>query len=296
MKAWDNTTSRWQTLYDDEADVELFELQRDTNQFHKFKILPQCQPTFASSIIRIEMDTYTITEWNELDYVKVVGATKHKTGVLTTGAITQTAQVEYVPHADFTGADSFTFEACDCAYDSLRSSLDGATVTVSVLPVNDAPIALSDSVVLSCAPEGSEEIALEAFDVDANTSFAFTIESLPSGAAFYDAGQAITSDMLPAALSGPTVSFVAEYTGVDEPPSDFVFSFRATDETGAVSAAAASTTVTCSATECAAGKYFFHVRISLHRVPRGHVCPQCGTSVQLRAVRSGYIRSEPRLR
>ena len=96
IKAWDSSTSRWQTLYEGDADPDEWQIAKDTNRYNHFE--PSiCQTTFTTSVIRIEMDTYTIVDWNELDYVKVVGATTLKTGVLTTDATTQTARVMYVP-------------------------------------------------------------------------------------------------------------------------------------------------------------------------------------------------------
>jgi Bacterial Ig domain len=49
-------------------------------------------------------------------------------------------QVTYVPNADFDGSDSFTFTVSDGTIQS-----DPATVTVTVDPVNDAPVATDDS-------------------------------------------------------------------------------------------------------------------------------------------------------
>ena len=69
----------------------------------------------------------------------VTGTTDLKKGVLKADAMTQTAQVIYVPKNDFYGDDRFVFKACDCAYDSARLSEDAA-VEILVLAVNDAPI------------------------------------------------------------------------------------------------------------------------------------------------------------
>lgn len=260
IKAWDSSTSRWQTLYAGDADPDEWKLYRATNRYNHFEPSSICQTTFTTSVVRIEMDTYAIVDWNELDYVKVVGATTLKTGVLTTDAATQTAQVMYVPDADFTGVDSFAFEGCDCAYDSGRISNE-ETVTISVLPVNDPPVAQFSAVAAACSPGVGDEITLQASDVDAiteaNTSIAFAITSLPLNAALYDAGSGalITSASLPATVSGATVSLFADYGGLTDAPSGFEFTFTSTDEIGAVSVAA-TVAVTCSATECPAGKYF----------------------------------------
>jgi hypothetical protein len=258
VKAWDSTTGFWQTLYSGEADPGgQSAVYKETNRARKFVPSPFCQTTFKSSAIRIEMDTYAIEDWNELDFVKVVGATELKQGVLKADMTTLAARVVYVPDVDYNGDDSFEFKACDCAYEADRAS-DKTTVSISVGGVNDAPIAQSTSVVVECAPKVADVISLQAQDVDADdTSFNFSIVSLPANALLYDGvtGEVITSDMLPAALLGASVSLGADYIGVDEPPSGFEFTFTATDAVGALSAAA-SIAVTCSATECAAGEYF----------------------------------------
>ena len=258
IKAWDSSTSRWQMIYEGEADPNKWQNSKETNQYNHFE--PSvCQTTFTTSVIRIEMDTYAIADWNEVDYVKVVGATSLKAGVLTTDTTTQTARVMFVPDLDFTGVDSFTFVASDCAYDPGRTSQ--GEITVSVLPVNDPPVAQSSAVVAMCAPGVSDEITLQASDVDviteANTSIAFAIASLPTNAALYDAtsGALITPASLPVAVSGGEVLLLADYDEVTEAPSGFEFMFIAIDEMGAVSSAA-SVAITCSATECSAGEYF----------------------------------------
>lgn len=47
---------------------------------------------------------------------------------------------EYSPDADYHGADSFSYEICDTA-----GLCDSATVTITVTPVNDAPLAADDA-------------------------------------------------------------------------------------------------------------------------------------------------------
>ena len=51
-----------------------------------------------------------------------------------------TASVVYTPEANFNGVDSFTYTVSDGTNDS-----PAATVSITVDPVNDAPVAESDS-------------------------------------------------------------------------------------------------------------------------------------------------------
>ena len=48
----------------------------------------------------------------------------------------------YAPNNNFSGTDSFTYRACD----GPGSCSAPATVTITVTPVNDAPVAVNDSV------------------------------------------------------------------------------------------------------------------------------------------------------
>ena len=290
IKAWDSSTSRWQTLYGGDADPVAWQLYKDTSQYNHFE--PSlCQTTFAASAIRIEMDTYKTADWNEFDYVKVVGSTTLKTGVLMADVTTQTARVMYVPDINFCGVDSFTFVGCDCAYDSGRVS-QGETVTVSVLPVNDLPVAQSSAVAADCASGVPDEIVLIASDVDAiadaNTSIEFSITSLPGNAALYDAGSGatITPTSLPAAVSGATLLLLADYYELADPPSGFVFMFTATDELGAVSTEA-SIVVTCSETECSAGEYYDMTYRACAECPSGTFASDIGIRSSCEACAAG---------
>ncbi|MCG3209027.1 MAG: hypothetical protein FOGNACKC_02643 [Anaerolineae bacterium] len=69
----------------------------------------------------------------------------------------------YTPNADFNGSDSFVYEICD-----LDGLCDQATVTITVTPVNDPPVANNDS---ATTPEGTPvtvNAAANDTDVDNN--------------------------------------------------------------------------------------------------------------------------------
>ena len=65
----------------------------------------------------------------------------------------------YTPDANYNGADSFTFKANDGTADS-----NTATVSLVVLPVNDAPVAVND--LASVAEDGSTQVDVLANDTD----------------------------------------------------------------------------------------------------------------------------------
>ena len=249
VKAWDNETQAWQILYTGEANVEASEYHKRTTQY--FTCMPPiCQTAFKSSIIRLEMDTYAIPDWNEIDYVKLVGSTTAKSGVLHTTS-NYAVRVIYMPDSNFAGTDSFAFAGCDCAYYSSRTS-DNAEVKVSVGAVNDALVASDLSYEMECGAESST-VHLVADNVDSGDNHIFTLESLPSLLNLYDGGMKITA--VPTILSGDRVSLSLNAVDGDVFPPSFDFDFHTTDQSGLTSNSAKAQ-VTCTLLTCAAAKYF----------------------------------------
>ncbi len=77
--------------------------------------------------------TATDGDGDTLTYSLVAGPTN---GTLTSSINSSTGAFTYTPNANFTGTDTFTFKANDGTNDS-----NTATVTITVNPVNDAPVA-----------------------------------------------------------------------------------------------------------------------------------------------------------
>jgi hypothetical protein len=136
-----------------------------------------CQTTFKTDTIRIELDTRTVKDWNELDYVQLIGSLALPQGVL------EGNQLVYVPDVDAFGEDTFSYAVSDCAFQPKRQSLPGA-VSVRILPVNDPPIA-SNKTISDIGPYmdrtqygplvASFDLLLLCSDVD-NDPLVFTIE------------------------------------------------------------------------------------------------------------------------
>ena len=66
---------------------------------------------------------------------------------------TVTGQLVYTPNHDFNGSDSFAFVANDGMFDSAP-----ATVSITVTPVDDIPVATGDSMPL--AEDGTLNVGL----------------------------------------------------------------------------------------------------------------------------------------
>ncbi len=80
----------------------------------------------------------------------------------------------YTPGADYNGGDSFTFKASDGQADS-----NVATVSINVLPVNDAPTAQAQTV--SVTEDGTVGITLAGTDVEPPAAgLTFTITTVPA--------------------------------------------------------------------------------------------------------------------
>lgn len=96
--------------------------------------------------------TATDPESSPLTYT-VVSAPSH--GTLSGAA----PNLTYTPHGNYHGSDSFTFRANDGTNNS-----NVATVSITVTPVNDAPVAQDQSIVVK--ENGQRDVALSATDVD----------------------------------------------------------------------------------------------------------------------------------
>jgi autotransporter-associated beta strand protein len=135
------------------------------------------------------------------------------------GTLSGTApNVTYTPAPDFNGADSFTFRVSDGSLES-----DVATVSITVTPVNDAPVANNQSV--STAEDTAVGITLTATDVDGD-DLTYSIVSQPANGALSGAAPNVTFTPAP------------DFNGITS------FSFRANDGTVNSNIATVSITVT----------------------------------------------------
>ena len=137
------------------------------------------------------------------------------------GVITGIAQnLTYTPGANYDGSDSFTFKVNDGTVDSTAF----ATASITVTPVNDAPVAIANSGTV--AEDGSVDITLTGSDLDASDSLSYTIVDAP-------ANGTVT-------LVGAVATYVpaANYNGSDS------FTFKVNDGTVDSAAATVSITVT----------------------------------------------------
>jgi hypothetical protein len=123
-------------------------------EYRVFRPLPICQTSFLTDTIRIELDTRTVTDWNELDYVQLSGSLELPHGVLPQG----TNELVYVPDTDAFGDDTFSYSLSDCPFDPRRQPVPAA-VAVSIVPVNDAPKATNYTITVLHESSNGNKVA-----------------------------------------------------------------------------------------------------------------------------------------
>ncbi len=72
----------------------------------------------------------------------------------------------YTPALNFNGIDSFSYTVCDTATPTLCAN---ATVTITVNPINDAPVALNDTATATTVGQVNGNVSLNDVDVDGDT-------------------------------------------------------------------------------------------------------------------------------
>jgi len=88
--------------------------------------------------------TTVLTNDTDIDTGNVLTATTTPVTAPTNGTVTisSTGTYVYTPNPDFNGTDTFEYEVCDNGTPQL---CDNAVVTITITPVNDAPVAVDDS-------------------------------------------------------------------------------------------------------------------------------------------------------
>lgn len=105
------------------------------SEYRVFEPFDVCQTNFPTDRLRLELDTRTVVDWNELDYVKLTGSAS-----LPAGALLPDEQLTYVPDPDQSGQDSFEYTMSDCAFNPKRQPA-ATVIEINIVPVNDAPVA-----------------------------------------------------------------------------------------------------------------------------------------------------------
>ncbi|KAL1524680.1 hypothetical protein AB1Y20_019566 [Prymnesium parvum] len=86
-----------------------------------------CRQPLKVDVLRIELDTRSVSDWNELDFIELVGSTVLQDGVVPASS----SGIWYVPDPGFDATDTLSIVAYDCPFDQLRRS-QTATVRITV--------------------------------------------------------------------------------------------------------------------------------------------------------------------
>ncbi|MCF2910808.1 Ig-like domain-containing protein [Pseudoalteromonas sp. DL2-H2.2] len=117
-------------------------------------------------------DDYDVDANDQLDPGSVTVVAQPQSGQVT---VTESGAIVYVPNANFNGLDTFTYTVKDAA----GAVSNEALVTMTVTPVNDAPVA--DAQVLNVSEDGSVLITLTATDIDADALSYQIVQGVNSG-------------------------------------------------------------------------------------------------------------------
>jgi hypothetical protein len=86
---------------------ECWQAYYDAERYRTFRP-DMCQQPVRVNVVRIEMDTRSVTDWNEIDFVELHGSVDLPDGVLPAN----TSGVWYVPEPGFVGQDSARIVPC----------------------------------------------------------------------------------------------------------------------------------------------------------------------------------------
>ena len=147
VRTFNAAENKYYKLWEGQASNDIQKHHAKFSEYRKFGPTV-CQPPFKTNTVRIELDTSAVPDWNEIDYIYMMGLRQLPHGVLEHPS----RSVYYKPDKDAYGADDFEFVSYDCPYDRYRKS-NTATVTVQIAQVNDAPAVSSTT---ATAVEGSK--------------------------------------------------------------------------------------------------------------------------------------------
>jgi hypothetical protein len=93
-----------------ETDAQRAVCSHDFSQAKRYRVFQPdiCEQPFKVDVLRIELDTRSVTDWNEIDFVELTGSTALLQGVLPAN----TSGLFYVPNPSFVGEDRLSIIPC----------------------------------------------------------------------------------------------------------------------------------------------------------------------------------------
>jgi len=266
-------TGAWALLYEGQPQPALFE-QYETQGLYWSWAPPICRPHFAASVLRVQVDTETIEDWNYIDFIQVVGSRTIQASALQAAR----PRMVYAPYPNVEGTDSFEFRASDCGGDIFRASAPGV-IEFDIRPINDLPTLSGYTYNLTFDGAASSvlhvlDLALIVSDVETDVSeLTIEITALPAAGALYENGVQITSP--PRTLSATVLQLRID--SIDGLATDDIGShhysvvhigLRVTDPHGGQLVASMPVRIIDSLNRCSPG----HI---LRSMPEGSLCEAC---------------------
>ena len=162
-------------------------IQKESAKFNQYYVYYENVCNLAEKVdtLRVELDTRTVEDWNEIDYIYLYGTDDLPVGVLPYND----QQLIYMPNPHAWGEDEIKFNAYDCAYNKYSKAVADAAVILDVSP-SPTNVGIIDQVATTPQVRSYEQgstFKLLPFIVDPaalNPSRKLTLLSLPSSAHF----------------------------------------------------------------------------------------------------------------
>eukprot|EP00301_Raphidiophrys_heterophryoidea_P027401 c9640_g1_i1.p1 GENE.c9640_g1_i1~~c9640_g1_i1.p1 ORF type:complete len:1251 (-),score=390.94 c9640_g1_i1:217-3969(-) len=200
VSAYIEELQEWRVLWAGESQVPLLNPDPTVTK-SAISTVDLCPSIYKSRWLHFDLDLTSPQYWTAWDAVRVSGSLIQKSQVV----MNPQRHVAYAPSLNYNGPESLSFTVVDCPFFLKYRTLDPApsrttNVSITVMPVNDPPVAQTIEAALFDGPANSINITLLATDVD-NTDLHFNVTQLPrSGELFNDQGERISS--VPARLPG----------------------------------------------------------------------------------------------
>jgi VCBS repeat-containing protein len=184
--------------------------------------------------------------------------------VLGNASVNADGSIAYTPALNANGTDTFTYNVTVNGQTS-----NDATVTVNITPVNDAPTAVDDNTGALAGVQNSINVLANDVDPDGPADLASAV--IVNG----NAALAIISGTV---FKGGVVTFTPP---AQNPAGNYTFTYSAIDQSGAVSANAATVTVTLSSGEAIVPAKTQYTQTKGRWTLTGIVSPAAGQTISM---------------
>jgi serine/threonine protein kinase len=170
----------WMTLYASlHVDTSVQTLFSEFSQY-RYNVPEICITPFKTDHLRFELDTKTIPDWNEIDFIEVKGY-RDPDPSMVRWAGGDVWRLLYVSDEYASGIDTFTYNVNNCPTKAQNWGENDGLVNINIVPIGIAGT-------LAISPYYPSIIDLSEWSVSTNMTLSITyyISSLPSSGELYD--------------------------------------------------------------------------------------------------------------